>query len=84
IIASESGLPPVRCRPLVLLAQRLRALADIDLEEGCSTRLLVYAATLIAGGMRIEDAVLAAMIEPLTDDAETRRGLIELAQVTLG
>ncbi len=30
------------------------------------------------------DAVRAAMIEPLTDDAETRRGLGELMQVTLG
>jgi nitric oxide reductase NorQ protein len=84
IVSAESGLPPHWCRPLILLARRLRALSDVDLEEGCSTRLLVYAATLIAGGMRIEDAVLAAMIEPLTDDAETRRGLMELAQVTLG
>lgn len=84
IVSAESELAPQRCRPLILLAQRLRALSDVDLEEGCSTRLLVYAATLIASGMRIEDAVLAAMIEPLTDDAETRRGLMELAQVTLG
>jgi nitric oxide reductase NorQ protein len=84
IVASESGLPAQRCRPLVLLAHRLRALADVDLEEGCSTRLLVYAATLIAGGMNMDDAIRAAMIEPLTDDAETRRGLLELAQVTIG
>ena len=39
---------------------------------------------LIAGGMRVEDAVRAAMIEPLTDDIETRRGLVELMRVTLG
>jgi nitric oxide reductase NorQ protein len=84
IVAAESGLAPQRCRPLVLLAQRLRALADVDLEEGCSTRLLVYAATLIAGGMRIDDAIRAAMIEPLTDDVETRRGLLELVQITIG
>ncbi len=50
IVATESGLPPQRCRPLILLARRLRKLADVDLEEGCSTRLIVYAATLIAGG----------------------------------
>jgi nitric oxide reductase NorQ protein len=84
IVATESGLPAQRCRVLILLAHRLRALGDVDLEEGCSTRLVVYAATLIAGGMRMEDAVRAAMIEPLTDDAETRRGLLELAAVTLG
>ena len=84
IVAAESGLPAARCRPLVLLAQRLRTLADVDLQEGCSTRLVVYAATLIAGGLRLEEAVRAAMIEPLTDDAETRAGLLDLAQVTLG
>ncbi len=84
IVAAESGLAGQRCRALVLLAHRLRALGDVDLEEGCSTRLVVYAATLIAGGMRVEDAVRAAMIEPLTDDVETRKGLSELAAVTLG
>jgi nitric oxide reductase NorQ protein len=84
IVAAESGLPAQRCRPLILFAHRLRGLADVDLEEGCSTRLIVYAASLIADGMRVEDAVRAAMIEPLTDDAETRRGLSELMQVTLG
>ena len=70
--------------PLVLLAHRLRALDDVDLEEGCSTRLVVYAATLIAGGMRVEDAVRAAMIEPLTDDAEVKKGLVEVARAILG
>ena len=84
IVAAESGLAGQRCRALVLLAHRLRALGDVDLEEGCSTRLVVYAATLIAGGMRVEDAVRAAMIEPLTDDVETRKGLSELAAITLG
>jgi len=84
IVAAESGLQAQRSRPLILLAHRLRALGDVDLEEGCSTRLVVYAATLIAGGMRVDDAVRAAMIEPLTDDAETRRGLLDLAAVTLG
>lgn len=84
IVAAESGLPQMRCRPLVALAQRLRALSDIDLDEGCSTRLVVYAASLIADGMSIDEAVLAAMIEPLTDDPDIKRGLIELAQITMG
>ncbi len=84
IVAAESGLAAQRCRGLILLARRLRALGDVDLEEGCSTRLVVYAATLIAGGLRVDDAVRAAMIEPLTDDVETRKGLLELAAVTLG
>jgi nitric oxide reductase NorQ protein len=84
IVAAESDLSPQRCRPLVMLAARLRGLKGVDLEEGCSTRLVVYAATLIAAGMRLEEAVAAAMIEPLTDDPEVKRGLLELASVTLG
>lgn len=84
IVAAESGLSPQRCHPLVMLATRLRGLKGVDLEEGCSTRLVVYAATLIAAGMRLEDAVAAAMIEPLTDDAEVKRGLIDLARMTIG
>ncbi|MBS0643904.1 MAG: CbbQ/NirQ/NorQ/GpvN family protein [Proteobacteria bacterium] len=84
IVAEESGLPVQRCRPLVMLAARLRALKGVDLEEGCSTRLVVYAATLIAAGMKLDDAIAAAMIEPLTDDPEVKRGLLDLATVTLG
>jgi nitric oxide reductase NorQ protein len=34
--------------------------------------------------MRLEDAVTAAIIEPLTDDPEVKKGLIEIARVTLG
>ncbi|MFL5252906.1 MAG: CbbQ/NirQ/NorQ/GpvN family protein [Rhodopila sp.] len=84
IVAEESGLPAARCRPLVMLAARLRALKGVDLEEGCSTRLVVYAATFIAAGLKLEDAVTAAMIEPLTDDPEVKRGLLDLAAVTIG
>jgi nitric oxide reductase NorQ protein len=84
IVSRESGLEPDRCRPLVWLAKRLRSLADADLEEGCSTRLLVYAATLIAHGMPADKAIRCAVIEPLTDDRETKLGLEELARVTLG
>ena len=40
-----------------------------DLEEGVSTRLVVYAASLIRQGMGVDRAIEAAMIEPLTDDA---------------
>jgi nitric oxide reductase NorQ protein len=84
IIVAETGLPRERCLPLVTLANRLRALKGVDIEEGCSTRLLVYCATLLAAGMKLEDAVMAAIIEPLTDDAEVKKGLIEVARAILG
>ncbi len=84
VVAAESGLPVDRVRPLLVLARRLRALKGQDLEEGVSTRLLVYCASLIAAGMGQENAVVATLIEPLTDDAEVKRALIEVARATLG
>ncbi|AYF00658.1 nitric oxide reductase activation protein NorQ [Paracoccus yeei] len=84
VVARESGLDEDRVALLVRLANKLRGLKGQDLEEGVSTRLVVYAATLIAGGMALERAILAAMIEPLTDDADTRKGLLDLAVAVTG
>jgi nitric oxide reductase NorQ protein len=84
ILARESGLDDRRCAALVRLAGRLRDLKGQDLEEGVSTRLLVYCATLIASGMKLEEAVLAALVEPLTDEADVKKGLLEVVAVTLG
>jgi nitric oxide reductase NorQ protein len=84
VVARESGLDVDRVKPLVRLGGKLRALKGQDLEEGVSTRLIVYAATLIAQGMPVERAVEAAMIEPLTDDADIKRGLLDLVTAIFG
>ncbi|KRR02826.1 AAA family ATPase [Bradyrhizobium jicamae] len=84
VVAAESGLAPERVRPLVALAGRLRALKGQDLEEGVSTRLIVYCAALIAAGVPIVDAVLAGMIEPLTDDADVKAALLDVARAVIG
>ncbi len=84
IVASESGLAVERVRPLVLAATRLRALKGRDIEEGVSTRLLVYTATLIRDGMNIDRAIAVAMIEPLSDDDEIKRALRDVVAATLG
>jgi len=64
---------------LVELANRLRRLKGSDIEEGVSTRLLVYCACLIDSGMDRRDAVRAAIIEPLSDDPDVKTALVELA-----
>ena len=51
VVACESRLETGRVAPLVRLAGHIRELSGMDLEEGVSTRLLIYAATLMAGGM---------------------------------
>ncbi|MDO5370667.1 CbbQ/NirQ/NorQ/GpvN family protein, partial [Paracoccus sp. (in: a-proteobacteria)] len=84
IVVQESGIDERRAALLVRLAGKLRALKGQDLEEGVSTRLVVYAATLIAGGMDLNRAISVAMIEPLTDDADIKRGLADLVVAVLG
>lgn len=84
IVAAESGLDEAKIHPLIQLATRLRQLKGQDLEEGVSTRLLVYCATLIAAGMTVRDAVQVAMIEPLTDDSDVKAGLEAVVQAVFG
>lgn len=84
IVTRESGLARERVAQLVRLAGKLRALKGQDLEEGVSTRLIVYCATLIQGGMAIERAVQVALIEPLSDDADIKRGLRDLVSTVYG
>ena len=73
-----------RAKLLVQVATRLRALRGRDVEEAASTRLLIYAATLIVGGMSLERAVDVAMLQPLTDDPAVMQGLRDLVSATLG
>jgi nitric oxide reductase NorQ protein len=80
----EAGIDTDLAARLVRLAGALRALKDHDLEEAASTRLLVYAATLVRSGLPLRESCHAALVEPLTDDAETLAALREVIDVTLG
>ena len=84
VIAAETALDRDVCDRLVSLAGHIRKLKGRDLEEGASTRLLVYCGRLIVGGMKIDDAVKHAVIEPLSDDAEIKRGLNDLVVAVFG
>src|SRR5690606_2091563 len=84
IVVRESGLAQDRVATLVRLAGKLRALKGQDLEEGVSTRLIVYCAILIRGGMSIARAIEVALIEPLSDDADVKQGLRDLVATIYG
>ncbi|WP_372612476.1 CbbQ/NirQ/NorQ/GpvN family protein [Halomonas sp.] len=84
IVARESGLPADQCAALVNLASSLRDMKGQDLEEGVSTRLLVYCAILIQAGMPILEAARATLVEPLSDDADVQEGLMEAIRATFG
>ncbi|NNE80581.1 MAG: CbbQ/NirQ/NorQ/GpvN family protein [Silicimonas sp.] len=84
IVAKETGLDAERVKALVRLAGKLRGLKGQDLEEGVSTRLVIYAASLIANGVAIDRAITTAMIEPLTDDDDVKEGLKDIVTAVFG
>ncbi|MFL4471282.1 CbbQ/NirQ/NorQ/GpvN family protein [Tateyamaria armeniaca] len=84
VLNSESGLDAARAKPLVRLAGYIRRLSGMDLEEGVSTRLLIYAATLMAGGMGVDQALEAAIIEPLSDEPDVQQSLRDLVATVYG
>ncbi|MCL3882718.1 CbbQ/NirQ/NorQ/GpvN family protein [Marivita sp. GX14005] len=84
VVSQESGLEKGRVAPLVRLGGHIRNLSGMDLEEGVSTRLLIYAATLMAGGMGVEKALEAAVIEPLSDDKDIQTALRDLITTVYG
>ncbi len=84
ILVQESGIAQPLAERLVRLAQGLRNLEDHDLDESPSTRLLVYAATLMRGGYPPLEACRTALVEPLTDDRETAEALLEVVRASFG
>jgi nitric oxide reductase NorQ protein len=84
ILIGETGVDTMLAKRLVNLANALRALKEHDLEEAASTRLLVYAATLIGSGFDPVEACRAAMVETLTDDEETADALMEIVHASFG
>lgn len=84
IVEGETGVGFETAHRLVALAHALRTLRDHDLEESASTRLLVYAATLIRDGCAPIRACEVALVESLTDEADTRIALVEVVRATFG
>lgn len=72
IIAHESGVASDIAEKLAQVAQRSRNLKGHGLDEGMSTRLLVYAGQLIAKGIEPQAACRMALVRPLTDDPDMR------------
>ena len=72
IVAHEGGIQRDIAEKLVQIAQRSRNLKGHGLDEGMSTRLLVYAAQLVAKGIAPQAACRMALVTPLTDDPDMR------------
>jgi len=81
--APRSRLDVATAGKLVKIAQAARKLKGHGLDEGISTRLIVYAALLIKGGVSPGDACRMAMLRPITDDADIRATLEHAIDATL-
>jgi len=78
IIEHEAGVDKETASRLVRLGEKVRNLRNHGLEEGVSTRLLVYAGELIRQGIPASRACEAAVTRPITDDKDMQRTIAEL------
>ena len=83
IVAREGGVDERAARDLVLIGQKVRNLRGHGLEEGVSTRLLIYAAQLMARGIPALSAAEVALCTPVTDDRELQRGIREIVTTVI-
>ena len=84
ILSAETGLDKGVAGKLVQIGQTARNLKGHGLDEGISTRLLVYAATLIKNGVDARDACRMALVRPITDDADIRDTLDHAIDAAFG
>ena len=83
IVAHEGGINEAMARDLVKIGEKVRNLKGHGLEEGVSTRLLVYAAQMIARGVDPVTACEISIASPITDDPELQRGIREIVTTVI-
>jgi nitric oxide reductase NorQ protein len=78
IIEHESGVDRETAKQLALLGEKVRNLRGHGLQEGVSTRLLIYAGKLIVQDIAPRRACEVAVVWGLTDDQEIQRSVSEV------
>lgn len=75
IVSHETGVKTEVADKLVAIAERARNLKGHGLDEGISTRMLIYAGSLIQSGIDPQNACRVALVRPITDDPDMRDAL---------
>ena len=75
IVVHESGVNEKTADKLVKIAESARNLKGHGLDEGLSTRSLIYAGLLMTRGIEPTDACELSLIKPITDDEDIRDAL---------
>ncbi|MFP4216742.1 MAG: CbbQ/NirQ/NorQ/GpvN family protein [Planctomycetota bacterium] len=84
IIASESGLAEPDARKLAQMGTKIRRLKGYGLDEGISSRLLVYVGRLVQGGLTPVQATRHAISQTLTDEPDVLESIQSIAQLYFG
>lgn len=80
IVEREAGVDAATAAALALVALQIRHLDQQNLLEGPSTRLLIYAAWLIAQGVAPRRACDVAIIQAMTDDTLLAKGIRQVIE----
>jgi nitric oxide reductase NorQ protein len=75
IVVHETGVSVEIADKLVGIAERARNLKGHGLDEGISTRMLIYAGSLMVQGVAAQAACRVALVRPITDDPDMRDAL---------
>jgi len=75
IVTHEAGVDAETAVKLVEIGTRARNLKGHGLDEGVSTRMLIHAGKMIAGGVAPVPACSMAIVCPITDDPDMRDAL---------
>jgi nitric oxide reductase NorQ protein len=80
VVQRESSVSDDVGEQLVRLAGKVRNLREHGLQDGVSTRLLVYTGQLIASGLAPRVACQSGFVAALTDDQEVQKSLQEVVE----
>ncbi|MGC4366558.1 CbbQ/NirQ/NorQ/GpvN family protein [Hydrogenophaga sp. R2] len=84
IVAREAGVAGDLALQLVKIAHCTRALKQRGLDEGASTRMLIYAGTLVRDGLSPTQACEMTLVQALTDDPDMAQAIRDFVQAQFG
>lgn len=83
IVAHESGCDTSLAERLAVIGSKVRHLHEHGLEEGVSTRLLVYAGRLATGGIDPRRACEVAITRAISDDGDVQQAVADVVDIVL-
>ena len=81
IIVAETGVDAETAHRLARCGATTRTLSEKGFEDGLSTRLLVYAGSLIQQGIAPRRACQAALVHAVSDDVDMQQAVADIVDV---